>query len=278
MDHIMKRMETSEYKQVIKKMLEYIHKVCTENSIRYFVAAGTLIGTIRHSGFIPWDDDIDIWMPYEDYKKFKRIVSNSNSLYYILSPEDDKYYYNVFSRFCSKEGRLELNGIPNIENLGPFIDIFLLHKAPDDQSERMKIFNTILKYDKQIKYCLPLKYYKTVSFKTRIWILIHSPTYFVNRFSVGISKLKANRNEVICSYDNTESKLYYSASGSRCFDAILFHEEDLNNPICHKFEDIEVYIPPNYHELLTKRYGDYMKLPPIEERFSRHHFTAYFAD
>lgn len=61
-------------------------------------------------------------------------------------------------------------------------------------------------------------------------------------------------------------------------DAILFSEEDLNNPICHKFEDIEVYIPLNYHGLLTRRYGDYMKPLPVEERVTHHHFTAYCVD
>lgn len=274
----MKRMETSEYKQILKNMLEYIHQVCTNNNIRYFVSAGTLIGTIRHSGFIPWDDDIDIWMPYEDYLKFKKIVSDSDGLYYLLSPEDNKYYYHVFSRFCSKEGRLELKDMPNIENLGPFIDIFVLHKASYDKAERLKVFNSILEYNKKIKFCLPLKYYKSVSFKTKIWLLTHLHTYIINRFFVGISKLKSKRDEVVCSCDHTESKLYYSASGSRCFDAILFREEDLNNPICHKFEDIEVNIPPNYHELLTKRYGDYMQLPPVEERHTRHHFTTYYPD
>ncbi|MBR3636490.1 MAG: LicD family protein [Lachnospiraceae bacterium] len=58
---------------MLKKMLEYIHEVCKENNIRYYVAAGTLIGTIRHSGFIPWDDDIDIWMPYYSAKRISTI-------------------------------------------------------------------------------------------------------------------------------------------------------------------------------------------------------------
>lgn len=270
-----KPMEPDEYKRIIKKMLGFIHKVCTENGIHYYVAYGTLIGTVRHSGFIPWDDDIDIWMPNKDYLKFKEIIKTSNT-YYILSAEDNKYYYNVFSRICSKEGILKLNGVPDIKNFGPFIDVFQLHKATYDKNERTKLYKDILKYNKLIQYSLPLTYYKSLSVKRKLKLVSIFPSYIYNRFFIGIEELKKKRDTIICQYDNNDTDLYYTVSENRYSDTILFTKKDLNSPINHKFEDIEVCIPGNYHELLTRRFGDYMKLPPIEQRKSHHHFTAYW--
>ena len=163
-----KEMSMSDYRMILKEMLSDLHSICMENHIRYFVAFGTLLGAIRHNGFIPWDDDIDICMPREDYEKFCCLLNSKRYPYYMLTPEDNRFYYNCFSRFCSQKGTLRLKGIMDINQLGPFIDVFTLDRITKDNHERQVYYHKIRKYTVLARYALPFKYYKTLTFKRKI--------------------------------------------------------------------------------------------------------------
>ena len=100
-----------EYKQEVKKVLAAIHDICSRHNIPYFVAFGTLLGAVRHKGFIPWDDDIDIIMPRDAYEKFCEIMPGETNEYYILSGDTSPYYYFYFSRVCSRTAVLKLKDV-----------------------------------------------------------------------------------------------------------------------------------------------------------------------
>jgi len=272
-----KIIEPNEYKTLIKDMLADFHKICVDNNIRYFVAYGTLIGTIRHNGFIPWDDDIDVWMHGEDYDRFVDIVSNSNSKYYILSLENSPYYFNVMARFCSNEGILKLKGVPDIDNFGPFIDIFPFYKAPENREERMKFYNEIYAASLDVKYSLPFRYYKTLSFRSRMSAYLECIKRWKKRYLIGTEKLKKAYKELITKYEETDSLRYYPVFHRlNVPDRRLFSQSEIEEVELHKFEDIEVFVPKSYHSIMTRLYGDYMKLPPVEEQVPKHHFIPYW--
>ena len=276
----LRKMTIDEYKQVITEMLGFVHTLCEKHNIRYFVAYGTLIGAVRHDGFIPWDDDIDIWMEASEYKKFVKVFSEATSDYYILSSDTSPYYYNLMDRICAKSGILKLNGIMDIDNLGPFIDIFRLHKAPEDKDERQKYFEQVIEANKNVRYSLPSRYYRTMKgkkwWKKRVNLTLNLPKRIKYHVMMGTEKTKAIRDKLVAKYDQTDSKLYYSVSESKCSDKTTFSEETINHIEKHSFENIEVYIPSEYDKILTRIFGDYMQLPPENKRVTRHHFTPYW--
>lgn len=275
----LRRMEPDEYKSIIKDMLKYVHKVCVENGIHYFVAYGSLLGAVRHNGIIPWDDDIDIWMLGEDYDKFVDVFTKSTSDYYILDENNSPYYYHLVVRICSKSGILKLKGITDIENLGPFIDIFRLYKAPEDSDERMKLYAAVRDANRDVRYSLPIRYYKALTPKVKAATLIYCLERLPKRCFVGTKKLKEIRKKIVTQYENTDSNLYYAVFDFKNLsDKRIFTRKQIEEVEPHPFEEFEVLIPKDYDTILTRIYGDYMQLPPPEKRVSKHHFTPYWRE
>lgn len=277
MYNLNRRMDINDYKIVIKDMLYDVHKICVENNLHYCVAYGTLIGAVRHDGFIPWDDDIDIWMLGEDFQKFVELFTTCSSDYYILSSENSPYYYNLMTRLCSRKGILQLKGVPDIENLGPFIDVFPIYKAPEDYKSRMAFFEDIKNINSDIKYSLPLKYYKTQSFKGMVVSFLRCLKRVRKRWLVGTKQLKMIREELVKRYEKSDFN-YFFAAFEKEPNQFLFERQDIEEVETHKFEDIEVFIPTAYDKILTSIYGEYMVPPPAEQRISRHHFIPYWKD
>ena len=247
-----------------------------ENGIRYFVAYGTLIGAIRHNGFIPWDDDIDIWMLGEDYERFVEVFERSTSDYYLLSSENSPHYFNLMVRICSKAGILRMKGVTDIENLGPFIDVFRLYKAPAERETRLDYFHQIVALNLDIKFTLPLRYFKTLPLKGRLGSWYQSVLRLPKRFGVGTAALKQARERLIRQYETTSSPYYHSLSERDSSDRRLFLSEEVMNVQPHPFEDIEVLVPSAYDQILRRIYGDYMQLPPEAQRVPHHHFIPYW--
>ena len=276
----LRKMDVSDYKKIITEMLGYVHKICVENNIHYFVAYGTLIGAIRHDGFIPWDDDLDIWMWGEDYDRFIEILTKSTSDYYILNADNSPNYYHQMTRICAKAGISKLKGIVDIDNLGPFIDIYVIYKAPEDPDERLKLYSSIRAANLDVKYSLPLRYYKTLTLKGKIKSALQILKRLKKRHSIGTKKLKEIRKKMVTQYENTDSDLYYVAFDSKktTDQYRLYTRKQIEEVEIHKFENIEVLIPSAYDEILTRIYGDYMELPPVEKQVTKHHFTPYWRE
>lgn len=261
-----------EYKKEITKVLAAIHDICGRNDIPYFISFGSMLGAVRHKGFIPWDDDIDICMKRDDYERFCEVLPRETNDYYVLSGETSPNYYFYFSRVCSRSAVLKLTGIMDVDDLGPFVDIFILDKTSEDLEEREKHIEDVVKLNHKIKYALPVKYFRTLPPKRRLKVMLNLPKRIGAMRAGGVEGIKKKRKELILKYHDSDSQLY-----TACFDRhpelFLFTESELSDLILCKFEDLEVYIPAAYDTLLTRRYGDYMTLPPVEQRVTQHHFV-----
>ena len=137
--------DANKLKKYETKILDKIVSICEENNITYYLAYGTLLGAVRHKGFIPWDDDIDIYMKPEEYYKFKKVMlKNPDKDYFYQSLETEKYYGLTFAK-------LRMNNTSVIEerikeeklHTGIYVDIFPLLPFPTEKKDQEKLYNDI---------------------------------------------------------------------------------------------------------------------------------------
>lgn len=270
----------SELKELwIKKILEvlkYVLDFCDKNNIRYYGCAGTVIGAVRHNGIIPWDDDIDLMMPRKDYETFIRkfsaikdcpcgiVTPNINSDYYLM-------YAKVYDNSCTLLERKDLRCI-----IGPFVDVFPIDGCPADSKVAESMFNEYRMY--LDRWNLIVKYWGVRDyfyyFRTLQWrYLLRHALYHVFKRKLKktlLSKIRALEGK----YDYNESEYVITWCGQNAFNREYHKSSWLEDGVKVKFGDIDLNIPTNYDAYLKCMYGDYMKLPPEEDRVS-HHYVAY---
>ena len=244
------------------KILKDVHSWCLTNGVMYSVGYGTLIGAIRHKGFIPWDDDIDIIMPRKHYERFCRNYSSSR--YKLLCPESTKNYYLAYARVYDTETTISNTRVPwhDGEN-GVWIDVFPIDYVTDDKV----IFE---KYKK----VLQRKWAETAwgrqakcSFN-RSWPLMVNIKLLVKKI-ITLNGFTA-RNQLdtfmaIAQSVTVEKSNHWSQL--TCMDGYEWHRvEDFNNTKPMPFEDTEVMVMNGYDNVLRDSFGDYMQLPPMEQR------------
>lgn len=275
MTYRMTELSPDEYKKEVKNILEYFHTFCNNYGLTYFIAYGSLIGVVRHQGFIPWDDDVDVYMRRNDYERFMLLVSKLDDNYYVLSSTTSKYYYNNFARLCSNSCILKLKGVERIDNLGAFIDIFPLDNVPLDESERELFYKEIKAVKEDIMYSLPVQYYFTSSFKRFMKYCFNIPLRIKCRFIIGTKKLKERRDLLLRKYQERDVGLYADLFDTPS-DSLLVRESEIEGFVEYPFEDINVNVPIGFETILKRLYGDYMVLPNADERVSHHHFIPFW--
>ena len=257
-------------------MAKDFHKTCVNNNLKYYMLGGTMLGAVRHKGFIPWDDDMDICMPREDYEKFCKAFCSEDKRYYILDTTNTYGYFNNISRACDGNIILKAKDTEDIPHFGAFVDIYLLDRWPSDEKESAEFTSELIQAMKNTKYALPWKIYRTAPFRRKMKMIVHFRQRIKNHLIVGYKKRIKEKDELMIKYNDSYTGYRNFCSGSTKKIQWLMREEDMDKRILHKFEDIEVYIPENYDELLTRRYGDYMTLPPASEQIPHHHYIPYW--
>ena len=265
----MKEININELKKIQVEILDYIDKFCKKNKINYWIDCGTLLGAIRHSGYIPWDDDIDIGMLRDDYDKFLRLFNNEDSKYKLLAVENNNDYYFAFGKVVDTNTVLfepdEETGIKT----GVYIDVFVYDNAPDDDKLVKEMYDKRDYYNKfRIAQLYPSLYDKT-SFKKRIM------RFFLNLYLKFLPKnyytKKCIQNSKKYIYNNTKRVGNFTSDAKIICDKHIF-----NSFIPVTFENKKYPAPVGYDEWLKAFYGDYMKLPPKEKQVSNHKFKAYY--
>lgn len=258
----LRKIELEELKEIVYSILCSFTDFCDENGLRYYLFGGTLLGAVRHNDFIPWDDDIDVCMPRPDYERFIELTKISPWKYYQVKQYTQTFIKMVDSRTVFYE-RLVKN---NLRAESVFIDIFPIDGAADSVAERERHFRKISKLKKCLVYricdCKALfseAPNKTKSIKTRM--MIYS---FVAAF-IPYRSIQRKIDAVAKTFAYEESnKIGVSVWGWGEKDVLdkKHSEERIKLP----FRDREFWCQGNYVESLTKKYNDYMCLPPVEER------------
>ena len=244
-------------KKIELEILIWIDAVCKKNNIEYCLAAGTLLGAIRHKGFIPWDDDIDIYMKRDEYEKFEKAVKKEKSQRFeLLSLNSyDQYYYPYF-KVVDKTTIAIFDEFKKLDKMGAWVDIF-----PLDNYDAKKIsFFKIKIFDFERISSMFAFFKKSKHFINTIpkWIFYqlykkNNPKKYALKIDKYVKKIKYKTNKLCMGLANTKTKDVYN---SEWFDNYIFVE----------FEGYLFPIPSEYDKILKKRYGDYMKLPPVSQR------------
>lgn len=239
-------------------ILKYIDSVCKENKITYYLIYGTCIGAVRHNGFIPWDDDLDIAMPIEDYKKFCKILSeNNNKRYFLQTRETDKNYYLDFAKVRDTETTLidEYNYKKRDIVLGTYIDVFPLVGVPNN-----KLKKKVQKINRALYFAADRNMINNKIIKKTFDLIVKI---------VGKERIRRICYKNMMKYSCKECDVWFSIFGE-------YYEKDMHPKSYYgkgkrvKYEDIKVPVPEDYDSYLKKLYGDYMKLPDESKRQPSH--------
>ena len=246
-------------------ILDEVSRICRKHNIPYSIVYGTMLGAIRHKGVIPWDDDIDIGMTRVNYEKFISICEKEleKSKFYLQTEDTDENYVSYFAKVQLVGTRVIQEDSHNVDmNKGIFIDIF-----PFDNICENKILQK-LRYRRYWFWRALLRircgYGKEKNETSRL--------YKVSKLMSGllrISFMKKMKHKETIRYNNKKTRLVCTMGTSSKIDKKTIPANWFENLQSYPFED-KVYTGfVNYDEYLRKIYGDYMVLPPVENR--NHH-------
>lgn len=266
-----KNISQPEQKEILLGLMDAIHSFCEEKSIRYFLTGGTLLGAVRHKGFIPWDDDIDIVMLRDDYNRFIQEFNNDRKDFVsLVCFENTKNFYLPYAKVVDNRTVLKEDVFKPIP-IGVSVDVFPL----DDMSNNLDEAKSF--YKKQKKY-IDLLTLKNVN--------LNKKRSFLKNFLLLISKFLVPRNLVIKKLlKNAES---FSTSADAAYIAnivvMTYGEKEFmerkwfDTTVKLEFEGRFYNAPVGYHEILKKLYNDYMTLPPIEKRITHHSYEMWWKE
>lgn len=255
------------------KIAKEIKRVCEENNINYFLDSGSLLGAVRHNGFIPWDDDLDIGMLRNDYEKFLNVATKTLKEDYFLQTWDtDKNYPLAFAKI-RKKGTIYVEQVAEMSKAenGIYVDIFPYDVFPNKKIQKIRqgVFIEIYRRIMLIK----LKYYpwtaKTTFLNKVKTFIAYLPIFIISIF-VNKEKIKQKYVHVMTMYNNRKTGFLYEQPSASRYGKYIFPDTIFASFINLKFEDAEFSCPVNNKKWLQIVYGDYMKLPPIEKRENRH--------
>ncbi len=252
-------------------LLEF-DRICKKHGLSYQLFAGTLLGAIRHKGFIPWDDDIDVCMQRSEYNKLLDIVDQElKADYFFQTVKTDKNYLNLFAKIRKNNTLFMERSVSQLDmHHGVYIDIFPFDNIePESMSGRFHIWS-IQKMDALFKYRLKARHQvnkfglKKVLGKLKYLIVIYFP--------IPKSKIEKKVLKYMQKYNHKETMYVADLSNpsKKSLESFVRKRKSLNESIDAKFEGQIFKIPKDYDEILTRAYGDYMKLPIEKERVSHH--------
>ena len=266
-----RKIETDEIKKIELDILKFIAKVCDDNNINYFLIAGTLLGAIRHDGFIPWDDDIDIALKREDYIKLKRVLLTLNDENYeiIDNSINDSYFY-PFYKVIDKRTIIDEPSFNHIDNYGIYIDVFAIDGMPENDRLIKRHYNKIKNLQRLIFYNNEKRIIDSNPFRLLLKLVIKQYAHLL-----GNRRIIFKYNSICSKYDVNNSTFSISNWPIYKFDSEVKPSKLFNDTTEHVFEKEKFKIPSEYDEILTRSYGDYMTPPPIDKR-RIHGIIAYF--
>ncbi len=273
----MREITHEELKQIQLGILDKVHDFCEKNGITYFLSSGTLIGAVRHKGYIPWDDDLDLYMPRADYDKFIKLFSaNSPENTKLLSLETDKKYQYPFAKVIDDRTEMVESLFGENFKIGVYIDIFPLECVPEGMRRfifwflRASFLSLLLGVSRAVSANKWTWVSREPSAKKRVLKTLIYPVFRVigHRFFL-------SRYDSFVRNHQGEGKYVYNMSGGIGIHG-CFRGRAVRESVDIEFEGKKYKTMVGFNEYLFVTYGDFMVLPPVEERKPMHSFSAWW--
>lgn len=264
-----RELNIDEVHAVTLDILKKIDELTAKLGLSYYMAYGSLIGVVRHQGFIPWDDDLDIMMRRADYEKFLMYCNEHEEELYpyrLFSNRNNENYPHMIARFCNVEYPVVVNNeIPC--GMGVFVDIYPL----DGMGNSRKVWKKMMRTRQQLiagsyyatreKFEIPKKKYRIVDkYLLYLFAKWKGKKYFLDRLE---------------QYKNCFSWDESRYVGCIVWEPEMFEKEYFEETARLPFCDMQVMVPKEYDKLLHTSYGNYMELPPEDARHPQHNYKAY---
>lgn len=260
---------SQQMKDALLETFKFTKQFLAQHNLRYIACGGTVLGAVRHKGFIPWDDDIDIYMPRADYNRLLDMNDQLQPLGYEVISCRDKGYYMPFAKISSLSSTIwEFQRLPFL--MGVYVDIFPLDEFEEpDQVITARQYRSHYFFDKYINAV------SSYPFRFFLQRLQHLDIHQMGLYLLHLYR-RRNPQHYLQAFLDFEMT-YTGGTGSKCvcvtqWEGRIFQTEWFTDVIELPFEDTTVTAPRNYDAYLRKLYGDYMQLPPVEKRISHPHF------
>lgn len=263
-----RRLSEEEIKEVELGVMDYIHNLCQKENINYSLAYGTLLGAVRHKGYIPWDDDVDISLKRDEYDKlYQAVLRDNDPIYKVASWENDARYPYPFYRVYDARTVYENNYIENDIDLGICVDVFPFDYYADVNKEMVKLDT----YRRLSVYTLYGIHSKNAGLKNIVRYLL------VLVFRLTRVKTWNKKMNLLSMQANDNDFIDYLMENKRT--STKFEKTLLDKVMDSPFEDRTYKIPEASHQILSAIYGDdFMEIPPVEKRVKHDDFVAYIKE
>lgn len=267
---VMVELTLAEKKQVVLDILIHIDEICRRNNLTYFIAYGTLIGAVRHQGFIPWDDDIDIWVPISDYQRLLGILEKTDK-YSLINNLKTNNWPRPFSKLTDERTIIVDTKDYNLHvSKGLAVDIFPLASSNSPEQKYKRIHEACRRMI--WSYSAASGAYGVKGIKKFLTALLG---HGLNCFGKNVKYWQNVVYEMECSESNGKYIAYFD---SKYGMKDIVERSWFDDTIEIEFENHLFFAPKKYDKVLTSIYGDYMKLPPVEQQVSVHQEIAYWRE
>lgn len=259
----------TELQSMLLDMFRYFHSFCEEKHLTYYALGGTTLGAVRHQGFIPWDDDIDVGMPRKDYERFISMKEEFRSSRYLLEAPDQKNKAGYLYCKIYDTATLLIENQHYQEAKGIYLDVFPLDGIGQSRAEGEKNF-------KKLSGMMNLFYLRACAIAPHR-SLVKNAAIAVSRcipLALLDHRKLAVRIDRGCASRDFDSCAFGGCLMGNWGKREIMEREWFGTPTLLPFEDTVMYCPENTDAYLTQQYGDYRKLPPKEKQVTHHDYVA----
>lgn len=248
------------------EMLQFFHSFCLEHGLTYYAVAGTMLGAVRHKGFIPWDDDVDVCMPRDDYERLKTFTGLIDGKYVFETVDSpDVSYCYPFTKMYDTTTTLIANNY-YMTKRGVYLDIFPIDGCGNTESEAQKNFDSIKFLKKFLEIRLIRKQKGRAAYKNAIIAITRAvPNWIISDKDI------CRKLDQTCKRFNSVPSLF---GGGIIAARKLVPLSVFGTPVLYPFENFMIYGVEKYEEYLTITYGNWRQFPPPEKQISHHGYYS----